>query len=107
MKWHGIVLSEHDNKQLYVPPGCAHGFLSMDDDSMVAYTQDGVYNPDIEYEVRWNDESFDVFWPDLGMDYILSDKDRLAPTWQEILDRRTKDGLSNKNQREKTSQDLS
>ncbi|HNP63298.1 MAG TPA: dTDP-4-dehydrorhamnose 3,5-epimerase family protein [Woeseiaceae bacterium] len=48
---------------LYIPPGVAHGFLTLEDHSYVQYQIDGRYVPDAARGVRWNDPAFDIDWP--------------------------------------------
>ena len=76
--WFGIWLTEENHQQLYVPPGCAHGFLSGADDTLLLYCQDGTYNPELEWEVNWKDPTLNIDWPSPIMEYVISDKDKNA-----------------------------
>ena len=76
--WFGVWLTDKNCKQLYVPSGCAHGFLSGEDFTILLYCQDGTYNPDLEWEVNWSDPTLNIDWPDPIMEYIVSDKDQNA-----------------------------
>jgi len=71
--WYGLELT--GNNALYIPPHCAHGFLSMEDDSLVVYAQDGLYDPRVEQIVNYADPELNIKWPWP----ILSEKDRNAP----------------------------
>jgi dTDP-4-dehydrorhamnose 3,5-epimerase len=81
-QWYGIWLSESNHKQLYVPAGCAHGFFSAEDNTLLLYLQDGTYNPGVEREVNWQDPVLNIHWP-AASEYILSDKDKDAPFLEE------------------------
>lgn len=57
-------LSLKNGRQLYVPAGCAHGFLTLEDDSYVRYQITDTYSPGAGRGVRWNDSQFDIDWPE-------------------------------------------
>lgn len=78
----GLVLSEENRHQLYVPRGCAHGFLALSEVAEVVYKVDNVYSPKSEGGLIWNDPDVDVTWP--IDDLIISERDRLWPTLKEI-----------------------
>ncbi len=80
-KWHGVILSETKNNQFYIPPGFAHGFLALTDTAVFAYKCTDFYYPEDEGGIIWNDPSIGIEWPDLGMEYILSDKDKKLPAF--------------------------
>ncbi len=63
LRWVGRVLSSESHAALYVPPGCAHGFVTLEDDSEVSYLMGETYHPDLARGVRWNDEAFAIEWP--------------------------------------------
>lgn len=77
LKWFGMWLDEYSNKQIYVPAGCAHGFFAAEDDTILLYLQDGIYNPKAEQQVNWRDPKLNIKWP-YSQPYILSEKDRKA-----------------------------
>jgi len=83
-KWHGVVLSGKNQNQLYIPPGFAHGYLVMSEKAVVAYKCTDFYYPGDEGGVVWNDSDIGIDWPDLGMEYILSDKDKVLPRFNEL-----------------------
>jgi dTDP-4-dehydrorhamnose 3,5-epimerase len=62
-KWVGTILSEKNNKMLLVPKGFAHGFQSLEKNSIVEYFVTQRYSPDHERGVRWNDPAFSIDWP--------------------------------------------
>lgn len=72
-QWEGVVLSEQNKKQFYIPKGLAHGFLVLSDIAEVNYKCSDFYDPSDEAGYLWS--SFGIEWPDCGCDYILSDKD--------------------------------
>jgi dTDP-4-dehydrorhamnose 3,5-epimerase len=76
-KWFGVWLDEKNLKQLFIPAGCAHGFFSAEDDTILMYSQDGLWNSDFEYEIHWKDPSLAISWPE-AENYILSEKDQKA-----------------------------
>jgi dTDP-4-dehydrorhamnose 3,5-epimerase len=78
LRWQGFYLSEHDHRQLYVPPGFGHGFLALSDDVVFSYKHGALYDPAQEGAVRWNDPKLAIAWP-LDGEPILSAKDRAAP----------------------------
>jgi dTDP-4-dehydrorhamnose 3,5-epimerase len=74
-EWQGIELSADNRKQLWVPPGFAHGFLVLSDSADFLYKTTDYYAPEFERCIVWSDEDIGIDWPDLGMDPVLSTKD--------------------------------
>jgi dTDP-4-dehydrorhamnose 3,5-epimerase len=62
-KWIGVELSSANREALYIPEGCAHGFLTLEDSSEVFYHMGDVYDPALARGVRWNDDAFNIAWP--------------------------------------------
>ncbi len=83
-RWEGVLLSDENHRQLFVPVGFAHGFCVMSEVADVAYKLTSVYDPDTEAGVRWDDPDIAVEWPIQHPQ--LSDRDQLAPTLAEIED---------------------
>ena len=81
-KWQGIILSEENNFQFYVPEGFAHGFLVLSDEAEVLYKCTEVYYRNEQKGIIWNDRTLDIRWP-LGNinKIILSDKDSKLPVF--------------------------
>ncbi|MDW8799683.1 dTDP-4-dehydrorhamnose 3,5-epimerase [Clostridium sp. A1-XYC3] len=76
-KWFGIVLSEENKKQLYIPKGFAHGFLVLSETAEFIYKCTDFYYPEYECGITWNDEQISIEWPlDNIQEIILSDKDK-------------------------------
>ena len=63
LKWHGVELSHDNQRQFYIPTGCAHGYVTLEDQSDVAYCIAGLWKPDAGRGVRWNDPAFAIEWP--------------------------------------------
>jgi dTDP-4-dehydrorhamnose 3,5-epimerase len=78
-KWHSVILSGEKQNQFYIPPGFAHGFLSLSDTVIFAYKCTDFYYPEDECGIIWNDSFIGIEWPDIGMEYILSEKDKKWP----------------------------
>ncbi len=76
-KWYGDVLSFENRKMLYFPPGFAHGFLALEEDTQVIYECTGVYDQQSERGILWNDPDIGIRWPvDQAGEIIVSEKDR-------------------------------
>ena len=80
-QWVGVVLSEANKLQLYVPPGFAHGFCTISEQVDFLYKCTDQYAPGDEYGIAWDDPALGIEWPPL--DYLLSDKDREYPILSE------------------------
>ncbi len=80
-KWFGVVLSAENMKQLYIPKGFAHGFLTLEDGCEVQYKVDSFYSPEHDRCIRYDDKDIGVQW---GVDSpLLSEKDAKAPYLKE------------------------
>ena len=75
-KWVGVELSQENGKQLYVPEGFAHGYITLMDDCDVIYKVNQFYAPDHEAGLKWNDPMLAISWPDVGISPALSNKDQ-------------------------------
>lgn len=84
-KWVGEVLSGDNFRQLYVPPGCAHGFFVMSDSAHVEYKCTDLYAPDDEIGLVWNDPEVGIRWPE--HEAQLNDRDRGWPRLAELAPR--------------------
>jgi dTDP-4-dehydrorhamnose 3,5-epimerase len=76
-KWIAVELSAENKKQLYIPRGFAHGFVTLTDDVEVQYKADNYYAPDCDGNIRYDDPDIGVDWG--NGDFILSEKDQKAP----------------------------
>jgi dTDP-4-dehydrorhamnose 3,5-epimerase len=84
-KWHGVVLSGGRQNQFYIPAGFAHGFLVLSDTAVFAYKCTAFYRPEDEGGIIWNDPAIGIAWPDLGREYLLSEKDRKLPDFSAAM----------------------
>jgi dTDP-4-dehydrorhamnose 3,5-epimerase len=62
-RWVGVELSRERRNALLIPAGCAHGFLTLDDEAEVFYMMGEVFHPEAAAGVRWNDPAFGIEWP--------------------------------------------
>ena len=82
--WEGVILSEENKRQFWVPPGFAHGFLVLSDTADFEYKCTDYYDPSDEGSLVWNDPAMAITWP---LDKpTLSDKDSKAPTFAELFE---------------------
>jgi dTDP-4-dehydrorhamnose 3,5-epimerase len=77
-KWFGIELSSENKKQLLVPKGFAHGFMTLTEDVEVQYKVDELYAPECDRGIMWNDPEINIEWP-IDVQPVLSAKDEKAP----------------------------
>jgi dTDP-4-dehydrorhamnose 3,5-epimerase len=82
-QWAGATLTAEGGEQLFVPRGFAHGYVTLTDDTELAYKVDGLYAPDREGGVAWNDPDLAIAWP-LEGEPVLSDKDRRLPRLKDL-----------------------
>ena len=79
-KWIGVVLSAAQRNTLYVPEGCAHGFLTLEENTEVFYQMSEFYHPELSCGVRWDDPTFGIVWP--RQVEVISERDRSYPAFQ-------------------------
>ncbi len=80
-QWVGVELSAHTHRQLWVPPGFAHGFVVLSDSADFLYKTTTYWHPQSERSVRWNDAAIGIQWPKpegWNQEFILADKDKNA-----------------------------
>jgi dTDP-4-dehydrorhamnose 3,5-epimerase len=75
--WVGVTLTAENRKALYVPEGCGHGFLTLQDGVEVFYQMSEFFVEQASRGVRWNDPAFGIAWP--GDVQVISDRDRTYP----------------------------
>jgi len=78
-RWVGVELSADNHRQLWVPPGFAHGFLVLSDSADFLYKTTDTYAPQAEGAVRWDDPAIGIIWPNVGAPPLLAEKDLKAP----------------------------
>ncbi|QCX39137.1 dTDP-4-dehydrorhamnose 3,5-epimerase [Aureibaculum algae] len=79
-QWLGVELSEENASMLYVPKGCAHGYLALEDHTEVTYFVTQFYKSDAEGGIRYDDKSFNIEWPIAITE--ISDKDKNRPDYE-------------------------
>ncbi len=78
-RWAGVELTAENQRQLWVPPGFAHGFMVLSETADFLYKTTDYYAPDCEGSVRWDDPAIGITWPDVGTAPLLAEKDAKAP----------------------------
>jgi len=78
-QWVGCELSEDNHRQVWTPPGFAHGFCVLSDVVDLTYKCTDLYHPEDQGSVLWNDPEIGIQWPMEEEVLLLSDKDRLSP----------------------------
>jgi dTDP-4-dehydrorhamnose 3,5-epimerase len=76
-QWFGLELSVENNRALYVPRGCAHGFMTLTDNALVQYQVSNYFEPNAERGLRWDDPAIGIKWPLFPQ--IISEKDQRHP----------------------------
>jgi len=81
-KWEAFELTEQNKRMVYIPPGFAHGFVTLEENTIFIYKCTNIYHKESENSIRWDD-------PDLNIDWgisepVISDKDRTAPLFREM-----------------------
>jgi len=77
-RWTSIELSAASRRAVYVPPGCAHGFQTLEDDTELLYLISEFYEPSLQRGVRWDDPDLQIAWPEAAQ-RVVSDRDRNLP----------------------------
>ena len=80
-----VELGDDDGHLLWVPPGFAHGFCTLELDTEVFYKVDAPYRPEAELSVAWNDPTLNIEWPVAAEDVVLSEKDKNGISLTEAL----------------------
>lgn len=84
-KWEGVLLTEENKKQFYVPEGFAHGFLVVSDEAIFQYKCTDYYAPEYDGGILWNDSDIGINWPLEGIDEVLlSEKDKVQQSFKEF-----------------------
>jgi dTDP-4-dehydrorhamnose 3,5-epimerase len=78
--WIAVVLTAEKRNMVYVPEGCGHGFLTLQDDVEVFYQMSEFYNPEAARGVRWDDPAFQIAWPEKVE--VISERDRTYPDFE-------------------------
>jgi dTDP-4-dehydrorhamnose 3,5-epimerase len=83
-KWEAVVLDGQHRRTVYLSEGLGHAFLALEDDSTVMYLCSAGYAPDREHTINALDPALDIAWPAINGEPIISDRDREAPTLEEV-----------------------
>jgi dTDP-4-dehydrorhamnose 3,5-epimerase len=73
-QWQAFTLSDKNKHQLLIPPGCGNAHLVLSDECVFSYKLDQYYDRESQFTIRWNDPSWDIYWPIKNP--ILSERDR-------------------------------
>ncbi|MBS1162033.1 MAG: rfbC [Proteobacteria bacterium] len=84
-QWVGVELSAANKKQMWIPPGFAHGFLALSETAEFLYKTTDYYSQEHERSIRWDDPDIGVEWPLFGAP-LLSAKDAAAPDYLTVVD---------------------
>lgn len=79
-QWIGTELTAENRRALYIPEDCAHGFLTLEDETEVLYQMSQSFHPESARGMRWNDQAFGIVWP--GRVEVISDRDRMHPDFE-------------------------
>lgn len=79
LKWAGVEISARNARALYVPDGCAHGFVTLEDDTELHYLMGAAYTPGVAAGVRFDDPAFKIRWPVAPR--VMSERDRSYPDY--------------------------
>jgi dTDP-4-dehydrorhamnose 3,5-epimerase len=80
-----VELSSTNKLILWIPPGFAHGFLTLENDTLFLYKCTQLYNKEAESGIIWNDRDLDIKWPD--MEKLVSEKDRLLESFAKCINK--------------------
>lgn len=83
-QWFGATLSASNKKQLWIPEGFAHGFLTLSDEAEFCYKTTNFYNPVSEGCIIWNDKDLNITWP-LDCEPVVSHKDQMGNTFADLM----------------------
>lgn len=81
-RWEGFELNADARRQVFIPPGFAHGFKVLSESALVSYKVSGAYRPECEVSLAWDDPDLGIDWP--GGDPVLSAKDRAGIRLRDI-----------------------
>jgi len=82
-QWVGAELSAENHHQLWIPPGFAHGFVVLSDTADFVYKTTAYYAPESDRGLLWNDPDIGITWPQLDIEFSLSEKDRNQPAFKQ------------------------
>lgn len=80
-QWVGVHLSGENKRQLWIPEGFAHGFMTLSDSAEFLYKTTNYYAPESDRGIRWNDETIGITWPEIDSEILTSAKDSVAKSF--------------------------
>ena len=80
-QWVGVHLSGENKRQLWIPEGFAHGFMTLSDTAEFLYKTTNYYAPESDRGIRWNDETIGITWPEIDSEILTSAKDSVAKSF--------------------------
>ena len=83
-QWIGEILSGENGHQLYIPEGFAHGFMTLEPDTMIFYKVSDYYAPECDKGLDWNDPTISIDWPIKNNTPLLSEKDKKQPLFNDF-----------------------
>lgn len=86
--WTGTELDDDAHRQLWIPPGFAHGFCVLSEEAVVVYRCTAYYAPQAEAGIRWDDPDLGIAWPRTDVPFTLSPKDAAQPRLAELAPER-------------------
>jgi dTDP-4-dehydrorhamnose 3,5-epimerase len=81
-KWHGVELSSENGRMMYLPPGCAHGYQTLESDTEMQYMTSAFYTPSAVRGVRFDDPAFGIVWPLVATE--ISEQDLKWPSSERV-----------------------
>lgn len=89
-KWFGTELSAEIGNMMYIPEGCAHGFISISSNAEILYLVSNFYNKQSELTLIWNDPTVNIHWP--IMPTLISAKDKIGKSFLEVTNSKVNNG---------------
>ncbi|AUZ04153.1 MULTISPECIES: dTDP-4-dehydrorhamnose 3,5-epimerase [Vitreoscilla] len=84
-QWQAVVLDSEKSQQLWIPPGFAHGFLSLAENTTILYHCTNYYAPNDQLSILWDDNDLDIDWPLFNQAPVMSEKDLLGMSLKEFV----------------------
>lgn len=82
-QWEAVTISAENKRMLWIPPGFAHGFVSLSDNTLFLYKCTNLYNKESENSIIWNDQDLNIDW---GVENpLISDKDKEGPRFKDLV----------------------